>query len=110
MITPSYVEAAISVDNIKIAQFIYLIVNNPEIRNVIDTIGRKGVRLLGRCTLTAANADGRELRAVNKKVTRRSCVIASTLRSYAGGINPAASSGVQWNYRLSLMKRAITNA
>lgn len=38
------------VDNIKVAQFIYLLLNNQEIRDVIDTIGRKGVLLLGRFT------------------------------------------------------------
>jgi Pentapeptide repeats (8 copies) len=41
---------AITVDNVKVAQFIYLLLNNKEIRDVIDTIGRKGVLLLGRFT------------------------------------------------------------
>ena len=49
VITPSR-EAAITVDNIKVAQFIYLLFTNKEIRDVIDTIGRKGVLLLGRFT------------------------------------------------------------
>jgi len=39
-----------AVDNIKVAQFIYLLFTNKEIRDVIDTIGRKGVLLLGRFT------------------------------------------------------------
>jgi hypothetical protein len=43
-------EPVITVDNIKIAQFIYLLLNNKEIRDVIDTVGRKGVLLLGRFT------------------------------------------------------------
>jgi hypothetical protein len=43
-------EADITVDNIKVAQFIYLLLTNREIRDVIDTIGRKGVLLLGRFT------------------------------------------------------------
>jgi uncharacterized protein YjbI with pentapeptide repeats len=43
-------EAAITVDNIKVAQFIYLLLNNQDIRDVIDTIGKKGVLLLGRFT------------------------------------------------------------
>jgi hypothetical protein len=47
LITPDG-EAAITVDNIKVAQFIYLLLNNQEIRDVIETIGRKGVLLLGR--------------------------------------------------------------
>jgi hypothetical protein len=40
----------ITVDNIKVAQFIYLLLNNKEIRGVIDTIGQKGVLILGRFT------------------------------------------------------------
>ena len=43
-------ESVITVDNIKVAQFIYLLLTNKEIRDVIDTIGRKGVLLLGRFT------------------------------------------------------------
>jgi uncharacterized protein YjbI with pentapeptide repeats len=43
-------QAVITVDNINVAQFIYLLLNNKEIGNVIDTIGRKGVLLLGRFT------------------------------------------------------------
>jgi hypothetical protein len=43
-------EPVITVDNIKVAQFIYLLLNNEEIRDVIDTVGRKGVLLLGRFT------------------------------------------------------------
>ena len=41
-------EAAITVDNIKVAQFIYLLLNNQEIRDVIDTITSKAVLILGR--------------------------------------------------------------
>jgi uncharacterized protein YjbI with pentapeptide repeats len=41
-------EPAITVDNIKVAQFIYLIVNNPDIRDVIDTVTSKAVLILGR--------------------------------------------------------------
>jgi uncharacterized protein YjbI with pentapeptide repeats len=47
IITPSN-EAAITVDNIKVAQFIYLLLNNQEIRGVIDTITSKAVLILGR--------------------------------------------------------------
>jgi hypothetical protein len=39
---------AITVDNIKVAQFIYLLLNNQEIRDVIDTITSKAVLILGR--------------------------------------------------------------
>jgi hypothetical protein len=43
-------ELEITVDNIEIAQFIYLLLHNEKIRDVIDTIGKKGVLLLGRFT------------------------------------------------------------
>jgi uncharacterized protein YjbI with pentapeptide repeats len=38
----------ITVDNIKVAQFIYLLLNNREIRDVIDAVTAKGVLILGR--------------------------------------------------------------
>ena len=41
-------EPVIMVDNIKVAQFIYLLLNNEEIRDVIDTITSKAVLILGR--------------------------------------------------------------
>jgi hypothetical protein len=43
-------QPAITVDNLKIAQFIYLLLNNVEIRDAIDTIARKAVLILGRFT------------------------------------------------------------
>jgi hypothetical protein len=49
VITPED-EPAITVDNIEVAQFVYLLLHNQKIRNVIDTIGKKGVLLLGRFT------------------------------------------------------------
>ena len=47
VITP-FDQATITVDNLKVAQFIYLLLNNEEIRDVINTIGQKGVLILGR--------------------------------------------------------------
>jgi uncharacterized protein YjbI with pentapeptide repeats len=41
-------QPVIAVDNIKVAQFIYLLLNNEEIREVIDTITSKAVLILGR--------------------------------------------------------------
>jgi len=41
-------QPAITVDDIEVAQFIYLLLNNEKIRAAIDTIGKKGVLLLGR--------------------------------------------------------------
>jgi hypothetical protein len=43
-------EQTITVDNIKIAQFIYLILDNEEIRDVINTLTSKSVLILGRFT------------------------------------------------------------
>jgi hypothetical protein len=43
-------EPEITVDNIEVAQLVYLLVHNEKIRDVIDTIGKKGVLLLGRFT------------------------------------------------------------
>jgi hypothetical protein len=38
----------ITVDNIEVAQFIYLLLHNQKIRDVIDTITSKVVLILGR--------------------------------------------------------------
>ena len=49
VITPTG-EPAITVDNLEVAQFIYLLLNNKRIREVIDTITSKLVLILGRFT------------------------------------------------------------
>jgi hypothetical protein len=49
IITP-HNEPKITVDNLEVAQFIYLLLNNKNIRDVIDTIGKKAVLILGRFT------------------------------------------------------------
>ena len=49
VITPSG-EPTITVDNLEVAQFIYLLLNNSKIREVIDTIAKKAVLILGRFT------------------------------------------------------------
>jgi hypothetical protein len=49
VITPPN-ESPIQVDNLEVAQFIYLLLNNEKIRDVIDTIGKKAVLILGRFT------------------------------------------------------------
>ena len=49
VITPPW-EPAITVDNLEVAQFIYLLLNNEKIRDVIDTITTKVVLILGRFT------------------------------------------------------------
>jgi uncharacterized protein YjbI with pentapeptide repeats len=43
-------EPEITVDNIEVAQFIYLLLHNSKIRDVIDTITSKAVLILGRFT------------------------------------------------------------
>lgn len=49
MITPND-QDAVTVDNLKVAQFIYLLLTNPAIRHVIDTNTSKVVLILGRFT------------------------------------------------------------
>ncbi len=41
-------EPVVEVDELDVAQFIYLLLNNQKIRNVISTIGQKAVLILGR--------------------------------------------------------------
>lgn len=50
IITRTENEPEITVDNIEVAQFIYLLLHNQKIRNVIDTITSKVVLILGRFT------------------------------------------------------------
>lgn len=49
IITPLY-ESTITVDNLEVAQFIYLLLDNKKIREVIDTVTTKIVLILGRFT------------------------------------------------------------
>jgi uncharacterized protein YjbI with pentapeptide repeats len=49
IITPER-EPAITVDDLEVAQFVYLLLHNEKIRRVIDTVVKKGVLLLGRFT------------------------------------------------------------
>jgi hypothetical protein len=49
IITPDN-EPAITVDSIEVAQFVYLLLHNQKIRDVIDTITSKAVLILGRFT------------------------------------------------------------
>ena len=50
LIITDWDEPAVTVDNIEVAQFVYLLLHNEKIRSVIDTVGKKGVLLLGRFT------------------------------------------------------------
>jgi Pentapeptide repeats (8 copies) len=50
IITPEDEPARVTVDDLEVAQFVYLLLHNEKIRSVIDTVGKKGVLLLGRFT------------------------------------------------------------
>jgi uncharacterized protein YjbI with pentapeptide repeats len=47
-ITPLDVETNITVDNLEVAQFLYLLLNKPKVRDLVDTITSKVVLILGR--------------------------------------------------------------
>jgi uncharacterized protein YjbI with pentapeptide repeats len=49
IITPDH-EPIVTIDNLEVAQFIYLLLNNQKIRHVIDTITSKVALILGRFT------------------------------------------------------------
>ena len=50
LIITEFHEPTITVDNLEVGQFIYLLLHNEKIRDVIDTIGKKAVLILGRFT------------------------------------------------------------
>jgi uncharacterized protein YjbI with pentapeptide repeats len=89
-------EPTITVDNLAVAQFIYLLLNNENIRSVIDTIVYKVVLILGRFTLerkAVLDAIKNELRRRNylpvlfdfeKPATRDITETVSTLAHLAG--------------------------
>ena len=64
IITPEG-EPKITVDNIEVAQFIYLMLHNQKIRDVIDTITSKAVLILGRFTGGGAPTCGQLTRWFN---------------------------------------------
>lgn len=49
IVTPNG-QPEVVVDNIEVAQFVYMLLNNPKIRGVLDTVCKKGVLILGRFT------------------------------------------------------------
>jgi uncharacterized protein YjbI with pentapeptide repeats len=64
-------EPVITVDNLEVAQFIYLMLHNEKIRDIINTIGKKGVLILGRFT----PADRKEvLDAIREKLRQKDYV------------------------------------
>jgi len=63
-------ESVIQVDNLQVAQFVYSLLNNKEIRNVIDTITSKVVLILGRFTAERKKV----LDAIREELRRRDYV------------------------------------
>jgi hypothetical protein len=51
-------EAIVTVDDLEVAQFIYLLLNRQKLRNVLTTLGEKAVLVLGRFTERKALLDG----------------------------------------------------
>ena len=51
LITPEGEHAITNCSNLAIAQFLYLLLHNERIRDVIETVGRKAVLILGRFTV-----------------------------------------------------------
>jgi uncharacterized protein YjbI with pentapeptide repeats len=47
IITPPQ-ENAVTTDSLQVAQFLYLLLNNRTLRDVIETVGKKAVLILGR--------------------------------------------------------------
>jgi hypothetical protein len=43
-------ESSVTVDDIEVAQFVYLLLHNEKINGIIDTVGKKAVLILGRFT------------------------------------------------------------
>ncbi len=60
-------EPKITVDNIEVAQFIYLMLHNQKLRDVIDTITSKAVLILGRFTAERKSV----LDAIREELRRR---------------------------------------
>src|SRR2546427_3297393 len=49
LLITNYGEPTITVDNLEVAQFIYLLLNHKKLRNVLNAVTERGVLLLGRC-------------------------------------------------------------
>jgi hypothetical protein len=67
LVISDHADPVLTVDNLKVAQFIHLLLNNEEIRGVIDTITSKVVLFLGRFTPERKDL----LDAVREEIRRR---------------------------------------
>jgi hypothetical protein len=68
LVITDFKDPTITVDNLEVAQFLYLLINNNKIRGVIDTITSKTVLILGRFTtdrMVVLNALREALRKYN---------------------------------------------
>ena len=50
LVVTDYNEPVVTADSVEVAQFIYMMLQNEKIREVIDTIGKKAVLIIGRFT------------------------------------------------------------
>jgi uncharacterized protein YjbI with pentapeptide repeats len=67
LIISHHPEPTITVDNLEVAQFIYLLLNNAKVRSILDTITSKVVLILGRFTPERKEV----LDAIREKLRRR---------------------------------------
>jgi hypothetical protein len=67
LIITDWNEPTVTVDNIEVAQFIYLMLNSLKVRDVIDTITSKAVLILGRFTAERKSV----LDAIREELRRR---------------------------------------
>lgn len=70
LVITDWEEPEITVDNIEVAQFIYLMLNNQKVRDVIDTITSKAVLILGRFTAERKAV----LDALREELRKRDCL------------------------------------
>ena len=89
-------EPEVTVDHIEVAQFVYLLMHNEKIRDAIDTVGKKGVLLLGRFT-GGRIAVGRGRRCVREAGTGGSSRRAGPGLQMTVRCSPRASTGLMSN-------------
>jgi hypothetical protein len=86
-------EHAVTVDNIEVAQFIYLMLHNQKIRDVIDTITSKAVLILHRReipTMTTMTRTKTTKRTKTSPTNRRSCANRTKTSRYDGEVRRGA--------------------
>jgi hypothetical protein len=100
LVITGYGEPEITVDNLEVVQFIYLLLHNEKIRDVIDTITSKAVLILGRFTNDRqgfsqhANFQQQLIRRFRSGLGRQSYVLRTSLRVTFLNVIRARSSAV----------------